>query len=71
MRLKQLKEDIRMRFKEFNRSTDKPYNVTVSCGFYQISRDDTERTLEDAMGMADQDLYLAKQKKDNRVLKEL
>ena len=68
---KQLKEDIRMRFKEFNRSTDKPYNVTVSCGFYQISRDDTERTLEDAMGMADQDLYLAKQKKDNRVLKEL
>ena len=68
---KQLKEEVRRRFAEFNKSTDVPYNVTVSCGFYRIAKDDTERTLDDAMGMADQDLYIAKQMKDNRVLKAL
>jgi len=66
---KQLKEEVRKRFAEFNKTTDVPYNVTVSCGFYRMTKDDTERTLDDAMGMADQDLYMAKQHKDNRVIK--
>ena len=67
----QLKEKIRIAFEDFNRHTDKPYNVTVSCGFYRIGKDDEKMKLEDAMGMADQDLYIAKQTKDNRILKSM
>ncbi len=66
----ELREAIRLRFEEYNTTTDKPYNVTISCGFCWIRKDD-DQTLDDAMGMADQDLYVAKKTKDNRVLKEL
>ncbi|MCR5213343.1 MAG: GGDEF domain-containing protein [Eubacterium sp.] len=63
-----LSVEIRERFRDFNETSQVPYNVTVSCGFYRINGKDTI-TLDDAMASADQDLYIAKQYKDNRILK--
>ncbi len=65
-----LNVEIRKHFEEFNSRSDKPYNVSVSCGFYRI-KSDSGISLEDAMASADQDLYIAKQYKDNRILKDL
>ncbi len=65
---KQLAEQIRKGFEEFNQKSEKPYYVSVSCGFYRIGP--KERiSLSDAMAMADSQLYVAKQNKDNRILK--
>lgn len=66
----ELREVIRERFDAFNIQSDKDYNVTVSCGFYRIKADENI-SLEDALAMADQDLYVAKQNKDNRILKNI
>ena len=64
----ELRKEIAEHFSKLNQESDKPYNITVSCGFYRIEPDD-EASFEDAMAMADQDLYDAKQHKDNRVIK--
>ena len=65
---KQLAEQIRKGFEEFNQKSEKPYYVTVSCGFYRIGPKESI-SLSDAMAMADSQLYVAKQNKDNRILK--
>ena len=65
-----LNVEIRTHFEEFNLYSDKPYNISVSCGYYKIMPGDTI-SFEDAMDNADQDLYIAKQYKDNRVLKDV
>jgi len=64
----ELRKEIAERFHRMNRESDKPYNVTVSCGFYRIRPED-QINLDDAMASADQDLYMAKRFKDNRVVK--
>lgn len=66
----ELSEVIRERFAAFNEASDKEYNITVSCGFFRVKPDE-DISLDDAMAMADQDLYIAKQNKDNRILKEM
>ncbi|MBR6223945.1 MAG: GGDEF domain-containing protein [Lachnospiraceae bacterium] len=65
----ELKSYIEMKFNDFNRASDKPYNVTVSCGFSRVTPE-MEISLIDSMAAADADLYVAKQTKDNRILKE-
>ena len=64
----ELRREIDKRFEQVNRCSDKPYNVTVSCGFFRMKPED-DISMEDAMATADQDLYLAKRFKDNRVIK--
>ena len=64
----ELRREIDKCFEQVNRSSDKPYNVTVSCGFFRMKPED-DISMEDAMATADQDLYLAKRFKDNRVIK--
>ena len=64
----ELRKEIAKQFRRMNEDSDKPYNVTVSCGFYRIRPNDAI-SLEDAMASADEDLYRAKQYKDNRVIK--
>lgn len=56
-------------FSAHNKSSDKPYNVTVSIGFYLISyKEDTE--LDEALSLADEKLYIAKQNKVRTVEKK-
>lgn len=55
-------------FAAHNRDSDKPYNVTVSIGLYQLSVDENIE-LEDALSYADEKLYVAKQNKDRTVAK--
>ncbi|MCR4837944.1 MAG: GGDEF domain-containing protein [Eubacterium sp.] len=64
----ELRKEISERFRKMNEESDKPYNVTVSCGFYRIHPEE-EISVDDAMASADEDLYRAKQFKDNRVVK--
>ena len=64
----ELRTEIAERFRKMNEESDKPYNVTVSCGFYRIHPEE-EISVDDAMASADEDLYRAKQFKDNRVVK--
>ena len=64
----ELRTEIAERFRKMNEENDKPYNVTVSCGFYRIHPEE-EISVDDAMASADEDLYRAKQFKDNRVVK--
>lgn len=65
----ELRKKISSKFDEFNLESDKPYNISVACGFYLfIEGDDTD--LETALDNADQDLYIAKQFKDNQVFKD-
>ena len=64
----ELRTEISERFRKMNEESDKPYNVTVSCGFYRIHPEE-EISVDDAMASADEDLYRAKQFKDNRVVK--
>ena len=65
----ELEKDIVKGFDEFNKSSDKPYNVSVSCGYFRITPD-SDISLEDAIAIADMHLYEAKKHKDNRILKE-
>ncbi len=65
----ELSERIENSFSAFNSSSDREYNVTVSSGFFRVLPTE-DITLEDAMALADQDLYIAKQKKDNKIFKE-
>ncbi len=66
---KELNDRIKATFDAFNKHSDKPYNISVSCGFCRISSDNRRITLEEAMSVADRDLYIAKQNKDNRIVK--
>ncbi len=65
-----IEERLKNRFTEFNKSTDKPYNVTASVGLYP-SGGGEEISLEDALSYADEALYVAKQTKDRNVLKNV
>nr|MCR5148463.1 GGDEF domain-containing protein [Eubacterium sp.] len=64
-----LSHKIKESFENFNAASDKPYNISVSCGFCKIKKDAKWFTLEEAMSIADRDLYIAKQNKDNRIIK--
>ena len=56
------------RFRAHNEQSDKPYNVTTSAGTYLLK--ETDRTeLSKALSLADERLYLEKQKKDKNVEK--
>ncbi|MCR4609570.1 MAG: diguanylate cyclase [Eubacterium sp.] len=66
---KELADRIRITFEDFNAGSDKPYNISVSCGFCRIDTNNPEMSLEEAMSEADRDLYIAKQNKDNRIVK--
>lgn len=55
-------------FQEFNRTSAKPYNITVSTGTYVV-HPDMEISLENALSHADERLYEAKQHKINEILK--
>ena len=63
-----IEDTMRSEFAVFNKSTDKPYNVTASVGMYPI-RGGEDISLEDALSYADEALYVAKQTKDRNVLK--
>ena len=66
---KEIADRIKATFEEFNKNSVKPYNISVSCGFCLVAGADKEMTLEEAMSIADRDLYIAKQSKDNRIIK--
>ena len=57
-------------FTAHNKGSDKPYNVTVSVGFYVINAD-SNVGLDEALSFADEKLYVAKQNKVNAVDKVL
>ena len=64
----ELQSEIEKSFHQMNKASEKPYNVTVSCGFYRIHPEDNI-SLDDALAIADQNLYVAKKYKDNRTIK--
>ena len=55
-------------FDAFNRSSDKPYNITASVGIYKI--EDPNMKLEEALAQADEDLYREKQKRSKKIAKD-
>ena len=63
-------EEVYEKFRQFNESSSKPYNVTVSVGTYVISTDDNIE-LNAAMTLADGKLYEEKQHKAKNVAKIL
>lgn len=56
-------------FKDFNESSDKPYNVTVSAGVYCVDSLDSIE-LQEALALADEKLYIEKQHRVKSVAKE-
>lgn len=64
----QILEKIYAAFEKHNNVSDKPYNVTVSIGAYRILVDDGH-TLEDAMTLADEQLYEVKRLRTKNVAK--
>ncbi|MCR4596216.1 MAG: GGDEF domain-containing protein [Lachnospiraceae bacterium] len=63
-----IKSMMRNSFDEFNRSSDKPYNVNASVGIFRI--EDPAMTLEEALALADEDLYREKQKRSKKTAKD-
>ncbi|MCM1499823.1 MAG: GGDEF domain-containing protein [Clostridium sp.] len=64
-----LVNDISQKFAEFNLGSDKPYNVTVSTGACVL--DGAQQVgLQEALTMADEKLYIAKQSRVKVVAKE-
>ncbi len=63
-----IKSMLRNSFDEFNRSSDKPYNVNASVGIFRI--EDSAMTLEEALALADEDLYREKQKRSKKTAKD-
>ena len=55
-------------FTVFNENSDKPYNVTVSAGAYRLSKENAH-SLEDAMTLADEQLYEVKKLRKKDVAK--
>ncbi|MDE5864540.1 MAG: GGDEF domain-containing protein [Lachnospiraceae bacterium] len=64
-----LVNDIANRFADFNVGSDKPYNVTVSTGACVLDGAQ-EVGLQEALSMADEKLYIAKQSRVKVVAKE-
>ncbi len=56
------------RFEQFNQSSDKPYNVTVSAGAYSMSGQE-KISLKEALTQADEKLYEVKKKRKKDVAK--
>ncbi len=56
-------------FTEFNKNSDKVYNITVSIGAYLV-HPESDISLEDALIQADESLYQVKQHRTKEVLKE-
>lgn len=65
----EIKAHIRSRFEEYNISSDKPYNITASVGIMSIPVGET-RTLEEALALADEDLYKEKQNRSKKTAKD-
>lgn len=63
-----IKKMLRESFDTFNSSSDKPYNVSASVGIYRI--EDPAMTLEEALALADEDLYREKQNRSKKVAKD-
>ena len=63
-----IKSMMRNSFDGFNRSSDKPYNVNASVGIFRI--EDPAMTLEEALALADEDLYREKQKRSKKTAKD-
>lgn len=64
-----IKKTIKDKFDSFNASSDKPYNVTASIGVYSVPSGD-DRTLEEYLALADEDLYREKQKRSKKTAKD-
>lgn len=62
-------ETMNHKFEEFNKASDKDYNVTVSIGTYLVSGD-RSITLQDALMRADESLYEAKKHRVKSVAKK-
>lgn len=58
------------KFSDFNRESEKPYNITVSAGACMLGKDDA-LTLKDAMMQADARLYEVKQYRKKDVVKQI
>lgn len=56
-------------FTDFNEGSDKAYNVTVSVGICVVNGE--EITLDDALGIADEKLYVEKQNRSKNVAKSI
>lgn len=56
-------------FNDFNLTSDKPYNVTVAVGVYCVAADSYTELLE-ALGFADEKLYIEKQHRVKNVAKQ-
>lgn len=63
-----IKKKFKDSFDTFNRSSDKPYNITASVGIYRIEEPDMK--LEEALALADEDLYREKQKRSKKIAKD-
>ena len=55
-------------FNDFNMTSDKPYNVTVAVGVYCVAVD-SYTELQEALGFADEKLYVEKQHRVKNVAK--
>ncbi|MGO5308180.1 diguanylate cyclase domain-containing protein [Agathobacter sp. LCP21S3_B2] len=55
-------------FNDFNMTSDKPYNVTVAVGVYCVAAD-SYTELQEALGFADEKLYVEKQHRVKNVAK--
>ncbi len=64
----ELEKQIHARFRKLNALSDKPFNVTVSIGIQECTPEDSF-SVDAALNLADEKLYLAKQHKDRRVIK--
>lgn len=64
-----IRADIKEKFYSFNRESDKEYNVTASVGIYMLEKGDVME-ITDALSLADEDLYLDKQKRSKAVSKQ-
>ena len=53
----------------FNKTSDKPYNISVSIGIMRVDRGGDQK-LEEALSYADRMLYEAKRSKDKNVIKQ-
>ena len=63
------KNDVENSFEQFNKTSDKPYVVKVSVGAY-ILKSDNYISLEEALILADEKLYVEKQKRSKNVMKD-
>lgn len=65
----ELLEEIQTKFHTFNKGSDKPYNITVSAGVYVLDKAE-KISLKEALALADEKLYEAKQHRVKTVAKQ-